>query len=91
VPKKLIALCLLLGTASALFAASAAPPAKPVYPPSPIRTVTDDYFVTKVEDPYRWLERGDDPEVVAWTEAQNELVPFFQPTVSLELGDVVTE
>ncbi len=25
-----------------------------------------------VEDPYRWLESGDDPEVVAWTAAQNE-------------------
>ncbi|MCI3948107.1 MAG: prolyl oligopeptidase, partial [Acidimicrobiales bacterium] len=24
-----------------------------------------------VADPYRWLEDGDDPEVVAWAEAQN--------------------
>ena len=36
------------------------------------RTVdqVDDYFGTAVEDPYRWLEDGDDPEVVAWLEAQ---------------------
>lgn len=27
----------------------------------------------RIVDPYRWLERGDSPEVVAWTKAQNEL------------------
>jgi prolyl oligopeptidase len=36
------------------------------------RTVdqVDDYFGTTVADPYRWLEDGDDPEVVAWLQAQ---------------------
>ncbi|MEO7993423.1 MAG: prolyl oligopeptidase family serine peptidase, partial [bacterium] len=28
--------------------------------------MTDDYFGTKVEDPYRWLEAGDDPAVQTW-------------------------
>ena len=36
------------------------------------RTVdqVDDYFGTRVADPYRWLEDGDDPEVRAWLQAQ---------------------
>jgi prolyl oligopeptidase len=24
----------------------------------------------RIEDPYRWLEAGDDPQVLAWTQAQ---------------------
>lgn len=36
------------------------------------RTVdqTDDFFGTEVTDPYRWLEHGDDPDVVAWLQQQ---------------------
>ena len=30
----------------------------------------DDFFGTAVADPYRWLEDTDDPEVVAWPQAQ---------------------
>ena len=33
----------------------------------------DDYFGTKVEDPYRWLENQNDPEVREWIEEQNKL------------------
>ncbi len=32
---------------------------------------TDDYFGTKVKDPYRWLENGQSPEVAAWTAKEN--------------------
>ncbi len=32
----------------------------------------DDYFGTKVADPYRWLENNDSPEVAEWVEAQNK-------------------
>lgn len=35
--------------------------------------VVDDYHGTAVRDPYRWLEEGDSPEVVTWTDRQNEL------------------
>jgi prolyl oligopeptidase len=41
-------------------------------PKTPIREVTEDYFGTKVTDPYRWLENTSDPEVVAWMKAQND-------------------
>jgi len=33
--------------------------------------VVEDYHGTPVADPYRWLEDAADPEVLAWTEAQN--------------------
>lgn len=33
----------------------------------------DNYFGTKVEDPYRWLENLNDPEVKKWIEEQNKL------------------
>jgi len=41
-------------------------------PKTPVREVTEDYFGTKVTDPYRWLENTSDPEVVAWMKAQND-------------------
>ena len=40
-------------------------------PPTPVREVTEEFFGTKVTDPYRWLENTSDPEVVAWLKAQN--------------------
>jgi prolyl oligopeptidase len=41
-------------------------------PKTPVRNVTDEYFGTKVVDPYRWLENTADPEVAAWMKAQND-------------------
>jgi prolyl oligopeptidase len=41
-------------------------------PKTPVRDVTDEYFGTKVVDPYRWLEKTDDPEVAAWMKSQND-------------------
>ncbi|HEY7352081.1 MAG TPA: prolyl oligopeptidase family serine peptidase [Terriglobales bacterium] len=41
-------------------------------PKTPVREVTDDYFGTKVTDPYRWLENTSDPEVVSWMKQQND-------------------
>jgi prolyl oligopeptidase len=41
-------------------------------PQTPVREVTDEYFGTKVVDPYRWLENQSDPEVVSWMKSQND-------------------
>jgi prolyl oligopeptidase len=74
--------CLLavtLGAVAACNRPAAEPPpeaaAKLTYPPALKGTVVDDYFGTKVADPYRWLE-GDvftSPEVKTWVQAQNAL------------------
>src|SRR5215467_14459719 len=41
-------------------------------PQTPVREVTEDYFGTKVTDPYRWLENTSDAEVVSWMKAQDD-------------------
>jgi prolyl oligopeptidase len=43
------------------------------YPETKKGDVVDDYFGTKVPDPYRWLEDDRSPEVAAWVEAQNKV------------------
>jgi prolyl oligopeptidase len=45
------------------------PPDKP--PVAPVRPVTDDYFGIKVTDPYRYFEKADDPEFIAWLKGQD--------------------
>ena len=45
-----------------------------VYPESKKVATVDDYFGTKVADPYRWLETdASEPEVASWVEAQNKV------------------
>ena len=41
-------------------------------PQTPKKPVTDEYQGVKVEDDYQWLEKDDDPEVKAWSNAQNQ-------------------
>ena len=43
------------------------------YPATKKVDVVDDYFGTKVADPYRWLEDNASPEVAAWVEAENKV------------------
>jgi prolyl oligopeptidase len=41
-------------------------------PQTPKKPVSDEYHGTTVEDPYQWLEKDDDTEVKAWSDAQNQ-------------------
>lgn len=43
------------------------------YPETKKQSVEDDYFGTKVADPYRWLEDDNSAETKAWVEAQNKV------------------
>jgi prolyl oligopeptidase len=47
------------------------------YPKSKKGDVVDDYFGTKVPDPYRWLEDTDSPETVDWVKAENVLTSSY--------------
>jgi prolyl oligopeptidase len=65
--QRLLRALVILSVSSPFFAS-----AQTTQPKAPVRNVTDDYFGTKVVDPYRWLENQSDPEVVAWMKAQND-------------------
>lgn len=41
-------------------------------PVAPTEDVIDDYFGTKVADPYRYMEKFDDPRVQSWVKGQAE-------------------
>ena len=66
-----VALAITVLACLAGLAAAPAPPEPPAVPATPRRPVTDTYFGTAVTDDYRWLENGSDPEVIAWSNAQN--------------------
>ena len=54
-------------------ATSSAPPATFAYPAAARGDQVDNYFGTRVEDPYRWLERVDDAQTRQWVTAENAL------------------
>jgi len=47
------------------------------YPPAPKGDTVDDYFGTKVPDPYRWMENIDAPETVKWVQAEQRLTRTY--------------
>jgi prolyl oligopeptidase len=47
------------------------------YPQAKKVDQVDDYFGTKIADPYRWLENPDAPDTRAWIEAENKLTFGF--------------
>jgi hypothetical protein len=55
-----------------LWAQSASSVSAPVPPPAVVRPVIDNYYGTKLVDPYRYMENLSDPEVQAWIKAQND-------------------
>ncbi|HEX3085413.1 MAG TPA: prolyl oligopeptidase family serine peptidase, partial [Pyrinomonadaceae bacterium] len=52
------------------------------YPETKKVEVVEDYFGTKVADPYRWLEENDSPEVAAWVEAENKVTFAYLDQIS---------
>src|ERR1700754_3192559 len=51
------------------------------YPKARTVDQVDDYFGTKVHDPYRWIEDVDSPEVKEWIDEQNRLTHSFLDNV----------
>ena len=52
------------------------------YPETKKVEVVDDYFGTKVPDPYRWLEDDNAADVAAWVEAQNKVTFGYLDAIS---------
>ena len=69
----------------ALFATAgvAAAQQAPKYPVTRKDSVVDDYFGTKVADPYRWLEDQNSPEVARWVEAENAVTFAYLDRIPL--------
>ncbi len=53
------------------FALTALPSAEPALE-APKKPVSTKYQGVTVEDPYQWLEKDDEPDVKAWSDAQNQ-------------------
>ncbi|PYO76679.1 MAG: S9 family peptidase [Gemmatimonadetes bacterium] len=69
----LIGIALILPTARTLSQSpSTLSPPLTAPPRAPVRTVVDEYFGNKVEDPYRYMEDLKAAEVQAWFKAQND-------------------
>ncbi len=61
-------------TATAAPAPSPSPVAKTfAYPAAARSNVVDDYYGNPVADPYRWLEKADDPATIKWVDGENAL------------------
>jgi prolyl oligopeptidase len=52
-----------------------------IYPHPHTVDQVDDYFGTKVSDPYRWMENVDSPEVKQWVDAENLLTRGYLDAV----------
>jgi len=54
------------------------PPSAMIYPPTrKDDSIADDYFGSRITDPYRWLEDPNSAETQAWVEAQNSTTFAF--------------
>jgi len=55
---------------------------RPAYPETKKVDTVDDYFGTKVADPYRWMEDDNSPEVAAWVAAENKVTFDYLDKIS---------
>ncbi|NVK28603.1 MAG: S9 family peptidase [Flavobacteriia bacterium] len=64
-----------------------------MYPDTRKGEVVDEYFGTKVEDPYRWLEDDESAETADWVARQNEVTFAFLDSIPYRqaLVDRITE
>ncbi|MGZ5515358.1 MAG: S9 family peptidase, partial [Candidatus Aminicenantales bacterium] len=76
------------------FAACQKSAAKLTYPVTKKVDQVDDYFGTKVADPYRWLEDDNAEDVKAWVQAENAVtfgyldkIPF-RPKIKARLNEI---
>lgn len=44
-----------------------------VYPIAPNDSIVNEYFDTKISDPYQWMENPDDPRLLVWINSQKAL------------------
>jgi prolyl oligopeptidase len=51
------------------------------YPVTEKKPVIDDYFGTKVEDPYRWLEDDNSADTKAWVKEENKVTQSYLATI----------
>lgn len=87
--KKLVLFSVFLGSCASQESDKSADIMKLNYPETRQETsIVDDYFGTKVSDPYRWLEDDRSEETGAWVKAQNEVsfqylesIPYRQKIV----------
>jgi prolyl oligopeptidase len=91
--KKMALLFVLLSVAVA-FAACKKEAVRLSYPETKKVDQVDDYFGTKVADPYRWLEDDNAEDTKAWVEAQNKVtfgyldtIPF-RPAIKARLTEI---
>jgi len=91
--KKMTLLFILLSTVLA-YAACRKEAAGLSYPATKKVDQVDDYFGTKVADPYRWLEDDNAEEVKAWVQAENavtfgylDAIPF-RPKIRARLAEI---
>ena len=91
---KKMTLLLVLASVVLAFAACQKEAARLTYPVTKKVDQVDDYFGTKVADPYRWLEDDNAEEVLAWVEAQNavtfgylETIPY-RPEIKARLTEI---
>jgi prolyl oligopeptidase len=73
-------------SALALAAAAAAAATIPAPPPTPKGATVDIVQSVNVADPYRWLEDWNNPDVVAWSTAQNSRTRTYLDALPYQAG-----